>query len=177
MEEADQLSLKTAKLIVEIALQTRCRQMKEREKSQYISCINERLQTIKETCDLIRQMRLSNPLDGSNEPNEGEQILQLNILMNRLCLCDIPNLPAPLNRGSVQSWVEQNAPEEIDHLERCLKIASNQEKHKEQVRRRDLFTNPQTRGKWLDYISRHLLPRCQSMRSIAQERFTKTRTQ
>ena len=44
MEEADQLSIRTAKLIVDTALQTRCTQMKERkEKSQYIACVNERL--------------------------------------------------------------------------------------------------------------------------------------
>jgi len=146
MEEADQLSIRTAKLIGDIALQARCTQMKERkEKSQYISCVNERLQTIKETCDLIRQLQASNSSDGTEE-----KLMELDILMDRLCLCDIPNLPAPLNRNSIRTWMEEHAAEEIEHLETCLKIASNQEIHKERIRRRDLFMNPQTRGKWLD---------------------------
>ena len=75
---------------------------------------------------------------------------QLDILIDRLCLCDIPNLPTQLNRNSIQTWAEQYAGEQIKHLENCLKSATDQEKYKEQIRKRDLFTNPQTRGKWLD---------------------------
>ena len=65
-------------------------------------------------------------------------------------MCDIPNLPVPLDRHTVQTWVEQHAEEQIEHLEICLKLATKQDEHKDQIRKRDLFLNPRTRGKWLD---------------------------
>jgi hypothetical protein len=147
IEEANQLSIRTAILIVEAALGTQCKRVeKKQEESRYISRLNERLQTIKETCDLIRQIQDTNTGNAENV----EQLTELDILIDRLCLCEIPNLPVPLDRNSIQTWAGQYAGEQIKHLENCLKSARDQEKYKEQIRKRDLFTNPQTRGKWLD---------------------------
>ena len=141
--------------------------MKERkEKSQYISCVNERLQTIKETCDLIRQLQASNSSDGTEE-----KLMELDILMDRLCLCDIPNLPAPLNRNSIRTWMEEHAAEEIEHLEACLKIASNQEIQRTDPKTRSI--HPQTRGKWLDLHFKTSPPRCQAMRLMVKDKSIK----
>ena len=143
----DELSIKTAKLIVGAALQFRCRRMDEKtEKSQYIKRTSERLQIIKEVCDLTRQLK-SHPRD---KEEKTERLMELDILMDRLSMCDIPNLPIPLNQHTIQTWAEQHADEQIEYLETCLKLASKQDDQKEQMRRRDLFLNPRTRGKWLD---------------------------
>src|ERR1041384_1370039 len=87
----------------------------------------------------------------TDKTEEAEQLLELNILMDRLCMCDIPNLPVPLNHHTIQLWVEHHAEEQIEHLENCLKMAMKQDDHKERIRRRDLFLNPRTRGKWLAF--------------------------
>jgi hypothetical protein len=85
-----------------------------------------------------------------DEAEEKERLMELNILIDQLVLCDMPNLPIQLNRNTVQSWVELHAEEQIEHLETCLKAITSQEDHKERDRKRDLFVNPQTRGQWLD---------------------------
>ena len=114
IEDANQLSIRTAILIVEAALGTQCKRVeKKQEESRYISRLNERLQTIKETCDLIRQIQDTNTGNAENV----EQLTELDILVDRLCLCDIPNLPTQLNRNSIQTWAEQYAGEQIKHLE------------------------------------------------------------
>ena len=143
-KEADELSNKTAKLIVNTALQARCRRTGEKtERSQYERRISERLQTIKDTCDLIRQLK------STHTPQEAD-LMELDILMDRLCMCDIPNLPVSLNRSTIQTWVEHKAEEQIEHLENCLKVITKHNDHKEQMRKRDLFLNPQTKGRWLE---------------------------
>ena len=109
--------------------------------------LNERLQTIKDTCDLVQQIKHS---QATSQTEEAELLLELDTLIDRLCLCDIPNLPVLLNLNTIQSWVEQHAKEQITHLEDCLNIIAKQEKQKERTRKRDLFMNPRTRGKWLD---------------------------
>ena len=81
IEDANQLSIRTAILIVEAALGTRCKRVeKKQEESRYISCLNERLQTIKETCDLIRQIQDTNTGNAENV----EQLTEL----------DTPNRPS-----------------------------------------------------------------------------------
>jgi hypothetical protein len=148
LKQADQFSIKTANLIVETALQTRCRRIEEKtEKSKYKARISERLQIVKETCDLIRQLKSKQFVD---ETEEQERHMELNILIDQLVLCGILNLPIQLNRNTMQTWVELHAQEQIEHLEKCLKAITNQEDHKEREKKRDLFINPQTRGKWLD---------------------------
>src|SRR5690242_15320642 len=145
VEEANQLSIRTAKLIVETALDTRCKSAeKKKEESQYMSSLHKRLQTIKEICDLTRQIQDMNTDNAGNV----EQLTELDILIDRLCLCDIPNLPTQLNRNSVQTWAERYAGEQIKHLENCLKSVTDQGKYEERIQRRDLFINPQTRGRW-----------------------------
>ena len=74
------------------------------------------MQTIKQTCDLIRQLKINN----ISKTDEDECLLELNVLINRLCLCDIPNLPVQLNHRTVQAWAEVHAIDEIeeDRVER-----------------------------------------------------------
>jgi len=98
----------------------------------------------------------------SQTTEEAEQLLELNILMDRLCMCDIPNLPVPLNHHTIQWWVEHHAEEQIEHLENCLKMAMKQNDNKEQIRKRNLFLNPRTRGKWLDLHFKSSPPTMQS---------------
>ena len=100
IEEADTFSMKTANLIVETALQTRCRRTDEKRRSRYITRLNERLHTIKETCDTIKQLKTN---QFSDRIEEIECLAELRILMSRLCLCDIPNLPIQINRETIQT--------------------------------------------------------------------------
>ena len=141
---------------------------KKQEESRYISRLNERLQTIKETCDLIRQIQDTNTGNAENV----EQLTELDILIDRLCLCDIPNLPTQLNRNSIQTWAEQYAGEQIKHLENCLKSATDQEKHKNKSESAIYSQTHKQEENGSIYISRHLRPRCQVMQLTVQERFT-----
>ena len=100
IKAADELTVKMATLIVGTALQICGKRSDEKaEKSQYIKRTSERLQTVKEICDLIKQLK-THAIDPTDET---EQLLELNILMDRLCMCDIPNLPVPLNQHTVES--------------------------------------------------------------------------
>src|SRR5256885_9310955 len=93
-----------------------CRRTEEKTgKSGYERRISEKLRTIKETCDLTRQLK------STHTPDQAD-LMELDILMDRLCMCDIPNLPIPLNRDTIQAWVDRKAEEQIEHLESCLKI-------------------------------------------------------
>ena len=66
---ADEFSSATAKIIVGSALQFRYRREEEKTgKSQYIRRTSERLQTIKEVCDLLRQLK--SPLKDKAEEAE-----------------------------------------------------------------------------------------------------------
>ena len=71
------------------------------------------VETIKDTCDSIRQIQSPQFVD---QTEEKERFIELDILLNRLCLCDIPNLPNLVNRETIQIWVEKCAPEQIEFL-------------------------------------------------------------
>ena len=147
IEEADRISLKTARAIVGIALQTKIRRGNDENRASFVIRTKEKLQTIKKVCDFVQQIKNNHFLD---KTDEAECFMELDIALGQLCICDIPNLPVELNRETIQLWVDRYAEEQIEHLENCLKTAISQEHHKDRIRKRDMFINPQTRGKWLD---------------------------